>query len=118
MLISSHILDELSRLATHYGFIDNGRMVKELSARELEDACRKCVRLTVSDIKTLVRVLDKMGIEYNILSGEDADAFSTVSVSRLVLTLAEAGCEVISLKDRDESLESYYISLVGGDIHE
>ena len=118
VLISSHILDELSRLATHYGFIDNGRMVKELSARELEDACRKCVRLTVSDIKTLVRVLDKMGIEYNILSGEDADVFSTVSVSRLVLTLAEAGCEVISLKDRDESLESYYISLVGGDIHE
>ena len=49
VLISSHILDELSRLATHYGIIDNGRMVKELSAEELDAACRKCVRMEVSD---------------------------------------------------------------------
>lgn len=41
MLISSHILDELSRLATHYGFIDGGRMVKEMSAGELEACCRR-----------------------------------------------------------------------------
>ncbi len=41
VLISSHILDELSRLATHYGIIDNGRMVKELSAEELDTVCRK-----------------------------------------------------------------------------
>ena len=41
VLISSHILDELSRLATHYGFIDNGRMVKEISAKDLEASCRK-----------------------------------------------------------------------------
>lgn len=49
VLISSHILDELSKLATHYGFIDNGRMIKEMSAEELETACRKCVRMEVSD---------------------------------------------------------------------
>ena len=49
----SHILDELSRLATHYGFIDNGRMVKEISAPELEASCRKCLRLTVSDARPL-----------------------------------------------------------------
>ena len=41
VLISSHILDELSRLATHYGFIDGGRMVREISAADLEAACRK-----------------------------------------------------------------------------
>ncbi len=41
VLLSSHILDELFRLATHYGFIDKGRMVKEISAEELEAACRK-----------------------------------------------------------------------------
>ena len=39
VLISSHILDELSKLATHYGFIDGGRMVKEVSAQELEEMC-------------------------------------------------------------------------------
>ena len=45
VLISSHILDELSRLATHYGIIDKGHMVKELSSKELDAACRKCIRL-------------------------------------------------------------------------
>ncbi len=45
VLISSHIPDELSRLATHYGFIDGGRMVKEMTAQELEAACRKCVHM-------------------------------------------------------------------------
>ena len=49
VLISSHILDELSRLATHYGIIDHGRMVKELSAEELDAACRKCVHMEVTD---------------------------------------------------------------------
>lgn len=49
VLISSHILDELSRLATHYGIIDHGRMVKELSAEELDAACRKCIRMEDSD---------------------------------------------------------------------
>ena len=62
VLISSHILDELSRLATHYGFIDSGRMVKEISAEELDTVCRKCMRLVVSDVKPLARVLDSMGI--------------------------------------------------------
>ena len=67
--ISSHILDELSRLSTHYGFIDSGRMVKEMSAGELEARCRKSVRIEeVSDTKAIARVLDKMGVEYSIAS--------------------------------------------------
>lgn len=82
MLISSHILDELSKLATHYGFIEGGRMVKEISAVELEAACRKCVRLEVSDVKILCRVLDGMKLEYNILSDTAADIFAKVNVSK------------------------------------
>lgn len=44
VLLSSHILDELARLATHYGFLDQGTLVREVSAQELEAACRRCVR--------------------------------------------------------------------------
>ena len=61
VLISSHILDELSRLATHYGFIHKGRMVKELTAKELELSCRKCVRVEVTNIQALSRILDEKG---------------------------------------------------------
>lgn len=114
VLISSHILDELSRLATHYGIIDSGRMVRELSAEELEAACRKCMRMTVSDAKILARILDSMGVEYKILSDTQADVFAKVNITDLTLALAKAGCEVSELQERDESLESFYISLVGG----
>lgn len=117
ILISSHILDELSRLATHYGIIDGGRMVKELSAEELEAACRKCTRMEVSDTGALARVLDSMNVEYKIISDTTADVFAKVNVTRLSAALAKENCEVLSMQERDESLESYYISLVGGADH-
>lgn len=117
VLISSHILDELGRLATHYGIIDEGHMMKELSAEELEAACRKCIRVQVSDTKALIRVLDTMNVDYKILSDTQADVFAKVNITQLTLALTKEGCEVISVQERDESLESYYISLVGGDVH-
>ncbi len=117
ILISGHILDELSRLATHYGIIDSGRMVKELSAEELEAACRKCTRMEVSDTAVLARVLDAMDVEYKIISDTTADVFSKVNVTRLAAALAKENCEVLSMQEKDESLESYYISLVGGADH-
>lgn len=113
-LISSHILDELSRLATHYGFIDSGNLVKEISMQELEAACRKCVRMEVSSTKGLACVLDDMGIEYKILSEYIADVYARVNMSELILALGRVNCNVVSVNERNESLESYYISLVGG----
>lgn len=114
VLISSHILDELSRFATHYGFIDGGRMVKEISAKELEETCRKCIRMEVTNAKVLARVLDGMKIDYKILSDTTADVYAKVNVSRLTAALGKENCEVVSMQERDESLESYYIGLVGG----
>ena len=117
VLISSHILDELSRLATHYGFIDGGRMLKEISAEELENACRKCMRLTVTDVNALARVLDGMDVEYKVLSDTQTDVYAKLNVSQLTLALAKENCEVLSIEERDESLESYYVNLVGGGGH-
>jgi ABC-2 type transport system ATP-binding protein len=118
VLISSHILDELSKLATYYGFIDNGRIVKEMSAEELDNACRKCVRMEVTDTKALARVLDGMNTEYQILSDIQADVFAKINVSKLAAMLQKENCEIISMQEHDESLESYYISLVGGEKNE
>ena len=114
VILSSHILDELSRLATHYGFLDKGHMVKEISAKELEAACRRCVRVEVTDIKVLSRVLETLGMEYEIRSDQEADIFAKVNITRLVLALHEEGCELLSIREREESLENYYINLVGG----
>lgn len=114
ILVSSHILDELSRLATHYGFIDSGRIVKEMSAQELEAACRKCVRMTVTDIKALARVLDGMNIEFNILDDTTADVYANPNFTQLAMALSQENCEVISMQEHDENLESFFINLVGG----
>lgn len=118
VLISSHILDELSRLATHYGFIDKGHLVKEISAAELEASCRKCIKVEVTDTKALVRVLDAEGLEYEVVSDTVANIYGKVNLSQLVLALAKEDCELISSHEQDESLENYFINLVGGEHNE
>lgn len=118
VLISSHILEELSKLATYYGFIDKGRIVREISAQEMEAACRKCVRVEVDNACALVRVLHQMQIEYRMLSNVEAEIFADMSVTKLVLALEKEHCEVLSYREQDESLESYYVNLVGGEVYE
>lgn len=117
VLISSHILDELSRLATHYGILDNGRMVLELSAAELESKFRSCVCMEVTDTAVLARVLDSMNVEYKILTATTANVFAKTNVTRLAAALEQEGCEILSMREKDESLESFFLSLVGGGDH-
>lgn len=114
VLISSHILDELARLATHYGFMDAGRMVKEMSSEELEQRCRKCVRAEVSNIQAFVRVLDAMKIQYSIADDHSADIYGEIQVTELAERSAQENCIIYSMKERDESLESFYMNLIGG----
>lgn len=113
-LISSHILDELSRIATHYGFIDKGGIVREISARELEGICRKCIRITVTSTAVLSRLLDDIGLEYTIIDDTHADIYAKPNITQLSLELAKESCEILSVEEHDESLESFYISLMGG----
>ncbi len=115
VLITSHILDELSRIATHYGFLDQGHMVKEISAGELESACQKCLRLEVTDARAAAVVMDQRGWKYTVLSDHQIDVYEEIKVTELVLAMLERDCEVISLQERGESLESYFINLIGGE---
>ena len=118
VLISSHILDELHRLATWYGFIDGGRIVKEMSAEELDAVCRKYLRVSVSNMTALTNVLDRMQRKYSVISTTEADIYDDLSVSELTHALDAENCTVFSMKEQAESLESYFISLVGGESHE
>lgn len=117
VLISSHILDELSRLATHYGFIDGGHMVKEMSAEELEMRCRKCTRVEATNSKVLARVLDHLGAEYRVVDDAKVDVFADVQVTKLAVEALKENCVIYSMKERDESLESFYMNLIGGAHH-
>lgn len=118
ILISSHILDELSKLATHYGFIDNGTLIKEMSAEELHDSCRQSMKITVNDTKILQEVLTEKQLEFKILSETEAVIFSEIEITPLVLALHDKDCYVVTMSESNESLENYFMKLVGGVHHD
>jgi len=114
VLISSHILDELARIATHYGFIDGGRMVRQISSEELEAQCRKKTVAAVSDTGKFVRVLDSFHVAYAVLDEGSVEYYEPIPVSRLSDAAKSEGCTIVSLRQQEESLESYFLNLVGG----
>ena len=118
VLISSHILDELSKIATHYGFIDGGRILKEVNKAELEAACRKCIHVEVTDTRVLAHILHTANVGHKILSATSAEIYAKVNISKLADKLSKENCEILSLQEKDEDLESYFFSLVGGSSHE
>lgn len=65
-------------------------------------------------MKALARVLDGMNVDYNIISDTMADVYAKINVSKFTMLLSKENCEVISIQEKDESLESYYVGLVGG----
>ena len=117
VLISSHILDELAKLATHYGFIDHGKIIRQMSATELENECRKRIRMKVDDTKVLAGIMDAKGVEYKIIDEKNAEVFSTFNFSELAVEFAKENCNIISMEEHDESLEAFFISLIGGEAH-
>lgn len=115
ILISSHILDELAKLATHYGFIDHGKMVRQMSAEELERECRKSVRMKVDDTRVLSEIMERRGVEYRIIDEKTADVFANMRFSEIAADFADKGSDIISMEEHDESLEAFFVSLLGGD---
>lgn len=115
VLISSHILGELSKLATHYGFIDHGHMMKEMTAEELEQACRKSVCMEISNREGLKSVFDRMKLDYEFVSDTQVKMVQTMTISQLAFALRNENCEIISCREEDENLEDYFINLVGGE---
>ena len=117
VLISSHILDELAKLATHYGFIDHGKIVRQMNAAELEHECRKRILMKVDDVKVLAEIMDAKGVEYKIIDEKNAEVFATFNFSELAIEFAKKNCNIISMEEHDESLEAFFISLIGGEAH-
>ncbi|MGN1302623.1 MAG: ABC transporter ATP-binding protein, partial [Clostridia bacterium] len=105
-LISSHYLDELSKIATCYGFIDKCRIVKEIDSDELEQNFKKRTQINVSNIKECVKYLEECKISYKVISDEIIDIYEKVNVSNLVLALSKRNCIVNDFQEKGESLEN------------
>ena len=115
VLISSHILSELEKIASVYGFISHGKLIEELTVEELQERCRKSLKIKVDDIKHLEEVLKKLKIkEYKIFPNGDAKIYDDVDIGKIVSDLAMNKVHISSINSSDESVEEYYLNLVKG----
>lgn len=114
MLISSHYLDELSKIATHYGFIDKGKIIEEISAKELNKKLRKKTVVKSNNVKELSQYLESKKIKYEVIDEKTITIFDKLDISQLVLTLSKKNCVIEEIYKVNESLENYYLNLIGG----
>ncbi|MDE6362136.1 MAG: ATP-binding cassette domain-containing protein [Clostridia bacterium] len=114
-LISSHILDELSKIATHYGFIDKGKILKEITKDQLEDNLKKRIVFKVDTDVELCSALDETNLQYKLTSPTEGELYGEISISALSDILKSRGITLLRVSESDETLESYYINLLGGD---
>ncbi len=111
VLISSHILGELEKIATHYGIIRRGGMVQELSAKDMEGRCRVFVALKTKDMEGAKKILrDKYT---NVRTEEEyLRVYDVENVEEIVEYLMKHGHVVSEIKKNKIGLEEYYIELM------
>jgi ABC-2 type transport system ATP-binding protein len=119
ILISSHILSELAQLATNYGIIHNGRLIKQISATELNAECRQYMRIMTNDTARTVSVLEsKFGVRELEVAGyakgevrvfEQLDKCWQINKELVANDIRVNGIGVTG-----QDLESYFMSVTGG----
>lgn len=117
ILISSHILSELSELATTYGIISNGKLIEEITAKQLSKKCRQYIDLKVDNTARAVILLEReLGISnYEVLEDSNIKVFSNLdNVGEVNSLLSRSGIIVESISVKGENLEEYFMNKVGG----
>ena len=117
ILISSHILSELSELATTYGIISNGKLIEEITAKQQSEKCRQYIDLKVDDTARAVILLEReLGIsDYEVLEDSNIKVFSNLdNVGEVNSLLSRSGIIVESISVKGENLEEYFMNKVGG----
>ena len=116
ILISSHILSELSELATTYGIISNGKLIEEITAKQLSKKCRQYIDLKVDNTARAVILLEReLGISnYEVLEDSNIKVFSNLdNVGEVNSLLSRSGIIVESISVKGENLEEYFMNKVG-----
>lgn len=115
ILISSHILGELSELATTYGILSKGKIVEEISAKRLEEKCRSYISLKVNDSRKAVTLLEReLNIsDYEVEEENKIKIFSNLElIGDINRTLSQSGLTVNELSLKGEKLEDYFMKLM------
>ncbi|MBQ8883181.1 MAG: ATP-binding cassette domain-containing protein [Oscillospiraceae bacterium] len=114
IIISSHILKELEKIATHYGIIKGGKMIKEMTADELESGCRTYTALKTKETS---RAKALLGCKYSRVEEDEAGyvrVYDDVTAEEIVTYLYENGILISEIGKDKISLEEYYIDIMEG----
>ena len=113
-LISSHILTELALVATTYGIISKGRIIREISAEDLKNTKFSFVLLEVNDRRELYNVLSQTEFANNIQVVDNGIKVFTDKVTPLLRAVLDGGIVLQGVKSHTFDIEEYYMSLIGG----
>lgn len=119
VLLSSHLLDELSQIATHYGILHEGHLIKELSKEELAQESRQFIKIDTSATEQAVTVLDSLGYrDYFVQSSRVIQLFEGIDqVAAINQALVEAKVPVDGIHLVGQKLEDYFLQLTRGNPH-
>ena len=112
IIVSSHLLGELQKVATHYGIIRHGRMICQMTADELDASCRTYVALKSRDMSRTKMLL---GCKYSRVEEEEADyirVYDITTPEEIVTYLYENGICITEIRTDKIGLEEYYIDLM------
>ena len=118
ILISSHILSELNQLATCYGFLHHGKLLKQITAKELNEQCRRHIKLKTDDTKKTVTVLEEqLKIKnFSVYPNNFIRIYEKLEETHTISkTLFSNGIVVEEMSVQGEELETYFENLIGGD---
>lgn len=118
ILISSHYLDELSKIATHYGFLDKGYIVEEISHEELMRKLERKIVLNVNEPTEFVKYFERFKIPYKVVDRRTINVYGKYNLSTFIRELANHQLIVEEIHEHEESLESYYMNLIGGALND
>ncbi len=116
ILISSHILEELSKIVTRYGIIHNGRIIDQFSQADLLRRCQERIEIRPSDTAKAVTIIEKMGIsDFKVVDNSVIQIFERLEDSgEIVLELAKNNIKTLNIAVKNENLEDYFLSVTGG----
>lgn len=114
-MISSHILTELQLVATRYGIISKGKLVKEISKEELEQECRKYIEIQVENVDKLLEL--NIFKDYSKINETTLRIYEEWDIEELVLTLKKHKMKLHKINCNEANFEEYYLSLLGGKHH-
>ena len=113
VLISSHILSELEKIASCYGFISHGKLLEEITAEGLQAKCCKSVNVKVSDVTKTEAILNKLNIkDYKAFPSGDVKIYENIAINDFVVALSNEGITVLGINSQEESVEEYYLNLI------